>query len=147
MSREAARTVSPDEATMTGGAGSPDELLDRINRAWLEGRPEDLAPLLDHDVVMVFPGFAGRSEGKAAMIAGFEDFCTTAKVRHFAETDRQIDVRGTTAVASFAFDMIYDREGASYRSTGRDLWVFERKDGRWLALWRTMLDLKEEPVS
>jgi hypothetical protein len=23
-------------------------------------------------------------------------------------------------------------------------WAFERRDGRWLAIWRTMVDLKEE---
>ena len=42
--------------------------------------------------------------------------------------------------------MIYERSGERYRATGRDLWVFARQDGAWLAAWRTMLDLVEEPA-
>jgi len=57
-----------------------------------------------------------------------------------------LDLRGSTAVASFAFEMIYQRGGTSYRSSGRDLWVFQQREGRWLAVWRTMLDLKDEPL-
>ena len=39
--------------------------MQRINRAWLERRPNDLAPLLHPEITLVFPGFAGRAEGPA----------------------------------------------------------------------------------
>jgi len=32
----------------------------RINRVWLEGQVEDLGPMIHPEIVMVFPGFAGR---------------------------------------------------------------------------------------
>ena len=35
----------------------------RINRVWLEGRIEDLGPMVHPEVVMVFPGFTGRMQG------------------------------------------------------------------------------------
>ena len=38
-----------------------------------------------------------------------------------------VDVVGETAVVSFAFAMVYERDGASYRATGRDLWVFGQR--------------------
>ncbi len=122
------------------------EALQAINRAWLEGRPDDLRPLIHPDMVMVFPGFAGRVAGRDAFVAGFVDFCTNARVVSFQERDHQADDVAGTAVASFAFDMVYQREGSQYRSTGRDLWVFARTDSGWLAVWRTMLDLREEPA-
>ena len=122
------------------------ETLRRINEAWLDGRPHDLLPLVHPEITMVFPGFAGRIQGAASFLAGFEEFCRTARVHSYQEHDRQIDVVADTAVASFRFEMVYEREGSSYQATGRDLWVFTRQSGGWLAVWRTMLDLHEQPA-
>jgi uncharacterized protein (TIGR02246 family) len=121
-------------------------LLRHINQAWLEGRPRDLTPLLHPDIVMILPGFAGRLQGREQMVSGFVDFCANAKVHAFEEEEQQVDVIGQTAVATVAFAMLYEREGQRFRSTGRDVWVFTREGGEWLAIWRTMLDLTDEPA-
>jgi uncharacterized protein (TIGR02246 family) len=104
-----------------------------INRAWLNGRPDELVPLFHPDVIMVFPGFAGRTAGRESVIAGFADFCSNAAVHEFHESDFQTDVVGDTAVAAFRYDMVYERSGEKYRATGRDLWVFGRDTGNWIA--------------
>jgi hypothetical protein len=122
------------------------DALRAINQAWLNGRPHEMSLLIHPDVTMVFPGFSGRIIGRDAFIAGFEEFCGSAKLRSFQDRDHQVDVVETTAVANFAFEMVYEREGSSYRATGRDLWVFARQDASWIAVWRTMLDLHEDPV-
>jgi ketosteroid isomerase-like protein len=121
-------------------------ILRRINEAWLDGRPHDLLPLIHPEVTMVFPGFAGRIQGAESFIAGFEDFCRMARVHSYREDDCQVDVVADTAIASFRFEMVYEREGSSYQATGRDLWIFTRQAGGWLAAWRTMLDLHEQPA-
>lgn len=120
--------------------------LDRIYRAWRENRPGDLTPLFHPDLVMVFPGFAGRSVGRDALVAGFEQFCTQATVIEHKESDRQIDVVGDVAVASYCYDMVYQLGGGRYHATGRDLWVFHRTDGEWLAVWRAMPEMVENPA-
>ena len=117
--------------------------LTRINDAGFGCDLEQLAELLDDRVVMVFPGFKGRAEGKAAMLSGFQDFCRNARLMEFSESERQVDVVGDVAVASLRFEVSYERGGHSYRSTGRDMWVFVRSDGEWKAVWRTMLDMSE----
>ncbi|HYO16611.1 MAG TPA: nuclear transport factor 2 family protein [Thermoanaerobaculia bacterium] len=119
-------------------------ILRRINSASTEGRPGDLPPLFHPEITMVFPCFAGRAHGREAVMAGFTDFCENARVHLFHETDHQVDVVGGTAVASFTFEMVYERAGERCRSTGRDLWVFARWDGEWRAVWRTMLDVAEK---
>ncbi len=120
--------------------------MQRINRAWLDRRPEDLIPLLHPDIILVFPGFAGRAEGRDAIVAGFVDFCGNATVHEYRDSDHQADVVGDTAVASFTYEMVYERSATRSRATGRDLWVFVRQDGEWVAIWRTMLDLAEQPA-
>jgi hypothetical protein len=117
----------------------------RINQAWLDGRVKDLAALVHPEIVMVIPGFAGRVAGRDAFLAGFEDFLQNAKTHDYREHDHQVDVAGETAVMSFRFDMVYERDGARYRSTGRDLWVFQQHQNEWVAVWRTMLDVDEKP--
>jgi hypothetical protein len=130
-----------------GEAANVRETLDLINRAWLEKEPRRLEPFLDERVVMVFPGFTARSTGAKSFIEGFVDFCANATVDRYDQQDLRIDVVGETAVASFTFEMLYERTGAKYLSKGRDLWIFSKVAGRWKAVWRTMLDLAEEPAS
>jgi hypothetical protein len=131
-----------DQATRNAVA----DALQRINRTWLEGRPQEMAPFLHPDIVMAFPGFNGRAQGRDAFVAGFVEFCQCADMEEYGESDLQIDVTAGTAVATYSFDMIYERENVRYQATGRDLWVFARHDAEWLAVWRTMLDVTEKPA-
>lgn len=131
---------------MHSGSAEVREVLGRINRAWLERRPDDLEQLLHPDMVAVFPGFAGRMQGRAGIVSGFVEFCENATVHAFEEKDPVVDVIDSTAVASYLFDMIYEREGKRFHSTGRDVWIFAREDAKWLAVWRTMLDISDEPM-
>jgi len=121
-------------------------VLERINRAWLDRRPADLAAMFHPSLTMVFPGFGGRAIGREASISGFTDFCNHATVHEYIESGHQIDVIDNTAVATFVYEMVYERSGKRNRATGRDLWVFAKQQGEWLAIWRTMLDLAEQPL-
>ncbi len=121
-------------------------VMERINRAWLDRRPADLPALFHPDLTMALPGFVGRVQGRQALVAGFEDFCTQATVEDYRENNHQVDVVGDTAVVSFDYQMVYERSGQRNRATGRDLWVFAWDGGRWLAVWRTMLNIAEQPA-
>ena len=116
----------------------------QINQVWLDGKVEDLAPLLHSEIVMVLPDFSGRIQGREELLAGFRDFCQNATVHEFREHDQQVDIAGDTAVCAFRYDMVYERSGQRYRATGRDLWVFQKQGKAWIAVWRTMLDIKED---
>jgi hypothetical protein len=122
------------------------EALGRITAAWREGRPRGMAEFLDENVAMAFPEFAGRLEGRDALIASFEEFQKAARVLEYREGDVQIDGVEDAAVAQVPFEMVYEREGRRWRSTGWDVWVFGRRGERWQAIWRTLLGLAEKPV-
>jgi uncharacterized protein (TIGR02246 family) len=115
----------------------------QINQAWLKGRVEDLAPLVHPDIVMVLPDFAGKIQGREHFLAGFHDFCQSATIQECQEHDQEVDVAGDTAVVTFRYEMVYERSGERYRANGRDLWVFQEQDGAWIAVWRAMLEMKE----
>ncbi len=116
----------------------------RINRVWLDGEVEGLAPMLHPDIVMAFPDFTGRIQGREEFLAGFRDFCDNAKIHEFRDQDHQVDVAGDMAVVTFRYEMTYERSGERYYSTGRDLWVFQNQGSAWVAVWRTMLEMEEK---
>jgi hypothetical protein len=72
----------------------------QINQAWLDGRVEDLTPMVHREIVMVFPDFTGRIGGREGFLAGFRDFSQNATIHGFHEQDHQIAVAGDTAVTN-----------------------------------------------
>lgn len=122
-------------------------VLDRIQRAWRSGAPEDMAPVLDPDVTFVFPGFSMRLTGRDALIESYREFNATSRLRSYREDRRTVVGGATAALAEIAFDMTYTREGRDWRAHGIELWVLERRPAGWIAFWRTMQELTEEPVS
>ena len=92
---------------------------------------------------MVVPGFGGRIVGRAAFLAGFQDFVEQAVLQEYREDEPLLDVVGEVAVVSYRYEMLYTRSGERWRATGRDMWVFARRDEGWIAVWRTMLDSAE----
>ncbi len=119
-------------------------IMRRINRIWLDGQVDDIAPFVHPEIVMVSPGFMGRIQGAEEFLAGFRDFRQNARIHEFRDYDYQADVVSDTAVVTFLYDMVYELHGERYRSTGRDLWVFENHGRGWMAVWRTMLDMEEK---
>lgn len=120
--------------------------LKAINNAWRNGNPEEMKIHLHPEIVMKFPGFSGEISCRETLVNSFIEFCTNAKVIEYAESDEQINIIGNCAITSFQFDMVFERAKSRYKSTGRDVWVFERIGNNWLAVWRTMIDISEDKV-
>ena len=123
------------------------DVLDLINAAWREGHPLSMLEYLHPEITMVLPGFTGAVQGRDALIASFEEFCKNARVIEYEESDESIDTIGDCAIATFRFRMLYERNAYREDSRGRDLWVFRQQGDRWVAVWRTMLDLAGERSS
>src|ERR1700688_3434401 len=101
----------------------------QINRIWLDGQVEDIATMVHSEIVMVVPGFIGRIQGREEFLAGFRDFCQNARIQEFRDYAHQVDVVGDTAVITFLYDMVYERYGERYRSTGRDHHLMALRSG------------------
>lgn len=128
-----------DESASRGVA----DAMRAINQAWLQGRVDDMTPALHPEIVMVVPGFSGQMRGRERFLAGFRDFIQSATIHEFHEHDQQIDIVGDTAVYTAPYEMVYTHSGQRYRASGRDFWIFRSEGGAWIAVWRTMMDVKE----
>jgi Domain of unknown function (DUF4440) len=128
---------------MSGLESDVHKVMAAINRAWRENRPAEMEVYLHPDVTMVLPGFNGAVTGRETLLTSFDEFCSNARVLEYMESDEQIQIISNIAFVNFRFEMLYERAAYRERSTGRDVWVFKSQDGKWLAVWRLMVDLKE----
>jgi ketosteroid isomerase-like protein len=115
------------------------QVVQRLNRAWVEGRPADLAKWFHEDMVIVAPDLRTRFEGREACIRSYAEFLDRGVVDRFEEIEPHVDVFGDAAVATYRFDVTYEMGGQTLRDRGGDLFVLRRENGGWKAVWRTML--------
>ena len=119
-------------------------VLASINASWREGHPSSMREHLRPEIIMALPGFKESIHGREILIGSFDEFCRNAKILEYEESGEHIDVIEECAAATFQFRMLYERPTYRELSSGRDMWLFRRLDGRWIAVWRAMIELSAE---
>jgi hypothetical protein len=119
------------------------DLLSRISEAWLKQRGEAMTATLNEcfaeDVVMRGPGFVFLGKGRDLAVQSYRDFVSQAEVKSCSLDEPEIDVAGDTATAHYKWAMAYVLNGQEYTEHGRDVFVFARREKKWLAVWRALL--------
>ena len=124
------------------------ELIDRMNRAWLEGPIEELPAALDacfHPAMVIRGGdLQVNGAGKQACIQSYIDFLGSAVVHRCMIDAPEIDIAGDTAMAVYGWEMTYETEGQTYEEAGSDILALARCESGWLITWRAMLPAVHE---
>ena len=126
------------EPMTTNNDKKVEQLIGEFNRAWTDGRLDDLSVFFDERVVAIAPN-GGRVEGREAMVESFRQFLSMARVDDFRVTGVEVDVFDSTAVARFGFVVRYEINGASYDETGSEVLVLAKSDETWRIVWRTQM--------
>jgi len=119
-------------------------LLRRISNSWLSKEFDALRELFHEKMVIVHPGFQERAEGRDSCIQSYRTFGENAVVEDYEESDRQIDICGSSAAATYHFDITYQMGGRVFRETGRDLVVLTLEGQQWQVVWRTLILLSKD---
>ena len=133
-------TVGIDKDDAGATAMEVTRTLAAMSAAWRERRYDDLTPFLAKDMVFALPGFSGRLEGAAAVVASYREFMERVTLTAYEESTPAVDVWGDTAVASFRWSMAWLAGDVPNREVGHDVFVFKRAQpgAPWRAVWRTM---------
>jgi len=110
------------------------QTLQALNRAWTQGRPEDLVDYFHPNMVAITPTDRLRVEGGEACVAGWKAFADAAKIHYWREMQPDVRVFGDTAVVSYYYDMSFDMGGKTVHAEGRDMFVFVKENGKWWAV-------------
>lgn len=103
-----------------------------LNRAWtVENDAAKLREYFHPRMVAITPVDRLRRLGRAACVAGWQEFSDTNHILWWEETDPHIEVFGDCAVVTYYFDMEFEGGGETTRSQGRDMMCLVREGGRW----------------
>ena len=108
--------------------------LRALNDAWTKGNPNDLKNYFHKDMVAITATDRERLEGKEACFTSWNNFTKAAKIHHWNELEPRIQIYGNTAVVTYYFDMSFDMGGQAVKLGGRDMFVFVKEGGKWLAV-------------
>ena len=115
------------------------QTLDRLNAAWREQRFVDLNQYLDDHIVMKGPGLKTIARGRAALVQSYVDFMGKSSVLSYEESNHSIDLNQSTAVVTYDWSMTWEQAGKQDGASGQDMFVFERRESKWIAVLRAML--------
>ena len=121
-----------------------ESLLKNIVVASNTGNLEDLKKYFHSSMVIEGPEFQERKEGRDLCIQHYEELRRNVKVQGFKDSDYQVKVWEDTAVASCRFEVQIETEGEVFNYTGRDLYVFSRKNGEWQAVWNSVVQYNHD---
>jgi len=117
-------------------------LLRRVDDAWRHGRWEELAACFDDRMVVAAPGTARRGTGARAAVASYREFMERATLIRYRAEEPVVDAWADTAVATFAWEMVWEGDGTPHHDVGHDVLVCRRDADApegWLVVWRTMV--------
>ena len=109
-----------------------------ISTAWRTHRVSELHDFFADDVVLIAPGARARIQGRPAVIETYREFAEATATQEYRELDLVVDVFAATAVATYRYEIMWTRDGASYKETGTDALVLA-KLGKWKVVWRTII--------
>ncbi len=96
-------------------------IIKNINKAWLEGRAEDLRNYFHEEIIMISPDFKSRLTGIGEIIKSYKGFYEKSKIYSFHESDFHIKVFDKTAITDYLYRIIYEINNKKYDGTGREI--------------------------
>jgi ketosteroid isomerase-like protein len=119
------------------------DLIRAINDSWLSNKPEEVSKVLTDcfhkDMVIKGCDLKTMAQGREECVRSYVGFIQQARIGAFSQDEPDIQITGDTAIATYGWTIQYELEGKEYTEPGHDLFVFQRTNGKWLAIWRAML--------
>ncbi len=110
------------------------QTLRALNDAWTKGNPADLVNYFHEHMVAITGTDRERIVGREACVNGWSAFANAAEIHSWKEINPKIQIYGNTAVVTYYFDMSFNMGGQEIEMGGRDMFVFVKEGGKWLAV-------------
>ena len=102
-----------------------------LNRAWTEGRVEELRDYFHKDMVAVTPTERERLVGRDECLASWRGFVASVTIESWNDHEPQVQVYGATAVVTYYYELRCRTGGEVLHLAGRDMMVLVREAARW----------------
>lgn len=116
-------------------------IVTQINKSWLNNDLKQLNNFFHDEMVIADSNFNKLAQNKKECIASYESFIKQAKILRYDEQEMKINIIGNTAIVNYTFDITWEVDQNISSEKGRDVFVFEFSNSKWLAVWRTLLPI------
>lgn len=112
------------------------KIIATIDAAWKAKQFDGLEACFHEKAVIVGPGFIEFAVGREKCAESYREFATNADVLEYSESQHMLRIWDTTAVYTFAWKMIYQRESGPKAEEGTDQLFFALGSSGWQVIWR-----------
>ncbi len=115
-------------------------LIDSFNIGWTQGNLQDIATIMDENVVFVAPDLQTEIIGKTACLKTIEDYVNSATTLEFKVTDKQVYSWNGTAMIRMEYFIEYQMNNEHYKEFGKEFWTLNKLNDTWKLVWRVMVN-------
>jgi ketosteroid isomerase-like protein len=120
------------------------ESIHTLIHSWLEGQLERVLDMIDDNIVMYIPQWRNRIEGKKEFVRALEECRRRSNIRRYDESDFVVDTHDGVSIAYYRFHIEHTIRNEKRSESGIDLLVFQKKEGTWKLVRRSMLCSKSQ---
>jgi hypothetical protein len=115
------------------------QTMERLNQAWRNHRFEELHEYFDDNIVMHGPELKELVRGRERLVQSYVDFMGKSQVTAYSESNYYVHQWQTSAVVGYDWSMTWVQNGKTDSASGKEMFVFELRGVRWVAVLRVML--------
>ncbi len=112
------------------------KVIGLINSAWREKQFDGLEECFHEKAVIVGPGYVEFANGREKCAESYREFATNADVLEYTESGHKLRSWDSTAVYTFSWKMMYQRENGPKTEEGTDELLLELGSSGWQVVWR-----------
>ena len=116
-----------------------EQFVRELNKAWQEGRYEELREFYHEDVVLLAPARDELIEGVEKVIQSYRDFGAQATLRLFDITDIRVYDYGSISMCHMRFAIDYELDSVRMREEGLEVYAIDTSGDRPGIVWRTQI--------
>lgn len=117
------------------------KIVKAINNAWNKNRLEELEEYFHENMIIADSNFNKLAKNKKECIASYQSFINQAKILGYTEREIDVEIIGETAIVNYIFNISWEVNNSISSEEGRDVFVVEYSNGKWLAVFRTLLPI------
>lgn len=121
---------------MRGASMNPKEAevwrtVEALNQCWTRGSGAGLRDYFHEEMTAITPADRGPLVGRDACVAAWMEYAKTTRIISWETSRPRIRIYGATAIVTYVYEMVCDRDGTRFSPSGRDMMVLIQDAGRW----------------
>ena len=105
--------------------------VEALNRCWTTGSPGDLREYFHETMVAITPGDSMPLVGREACVSAWTQYAEATTIISWHAHGPRIWTYGRTAVVTYSYAMVCERDGTRLSPSGRDMMALLEDEGRW----------------